>query len=197
MIGMGAIFGTMLDTYQRFLQRSKRKHWLVFLNDILFWAIQALLVFYILFLVNKGEIRFYIFIALVCGFAAYQSLFRRLYLRILEELISSFVSFYIFLKKLTIILLFRPVQGLIQIGMFIILFFGRGLYTLVKFVLKALLFIMKFILQIVGKILLIFWKPLPKKIKKPVEKLYNRTAGILLKIKNTINKFPEKWKKRK
>jgi spore cortex biosynthesis protein YabQ len=197
MIGMGALFGTMLDTYQRFLQRSKRKHWLVFLNDILFWTIQALLIFYILFLINKGEIRFYIFIALLCGFAAYQSLFKSLYLRILELIITSFISFYIFLKKLTSILVFKPVRGLIQLAIFIIVFIGRGLITLVKFILKVLLFIVKFPLRWLGTILLIFWKLMPKRIKKTVEKLYNRTAGIFRSVKNYFNMLLEKWKNRK
>jgi spore cortex biosynthesis protein YabQ len=197
MIGMGALFGTMLDTYQRFLQRSKRKHWLVFLNDILFWTIQALLIFYILFLINKGEIRFYIFIALLCGFAAYQSLFKSLYLRILEVLITSFISFYSFLVKLISMLVFKPVRGLIQLGIFIIVFIGRGLITLVKFIFKVLLLIVKFVFRWVGNILLIFWKLLPKGIKKSVEKLYNKTAGIFSPIKNNFNKLLTKWKNRK
>jgi spore cortex biosynthesis protein YabQ len=197
MIGMGALFGTMLDTYQRFLQRSRRKHWLVFLNDILFWTIQALLIFYILYLINKGEIRFYIFIALLCGFAAYQSLFKSLYLRILEELITSFISFYSFLVKMISILVFKPVRGLIQLGIFIVVFIGRGLITLVKFIFKVLLLIVKFVFRWAGNILLIFWKLLPKRIKKSVEKLYNKTAGFLQPIKNNFNKLLDKWKTRK
>jgi spore cortex biosynthesis protein YabQ len=197
MIGMGALFGTTLDTYQRFLQRSKRKHWLVFLNDILFWTIQALLIFYILFLINKGEIRFYIFIALLCGFAAYQSLFKSLYLRVLEVLITSFISFYSFLVKMISMLVFKPVRGLIQLGIFIVVFIGRGLITLVKFIFKVLLLIVKFVFRWVGNILLIFWKLLPKRIKKSVEKLYNKTAGFFKPIKNNFNKLLDKWKTRK
>src|SRR5262245_25191931 len=84
MIGMGSLFGMMFDTYQRFLNRPKRNHWIVFFNDLLFWIIQALLIFYILFLVNNGELRFYIFIAILCGFAAYQSLLKGTYLKLLE-----------------------------------------------------------------------------------------------------------------
>ncbi len=81
MIGMGSFFGVMFDTYQRFLDRPNRKSWIVFFNDLLFWVIQALIIFYILFLVNNGELRFYIFIALLCGFAAYQSLLKGIYLK--------------------------------------------------------------------------------------------------------------------
>ncbi len=196
MIGMGALFGMMLDTYQRFLQRSKRKHWLVFINDILFWSLQALLIFYILFLINKGEIRFYIFIALLCGFAAYQSLLKQLYLRILETAIVSFISFYQFMKKTMLLLVYKPARGLVQLVIAIILIIGRGLITLVKFIFKVLILIMRFILKMTKKILLIFWKLLPKGIKNSVEKLYNNLAGHFSKIKNTISRFIGKWKNR-
>ena len=94
MIGMGAFFGAALDTYNRFLQRRKRKSWLVFINDILFWLFQGLFIFFILFHVNQGELRFYIFLALLCGFAAYQSILKQLYLKCLEKLISIVIAVF-------------------------------------------------------------------------------------------------------
>lgn len=45
MVGMGSFFGAALDTYNRFLKRDTQKHWLVFLNDILFWLLQGLTIF--------------------------------------------------------------------------------------------------------------------------------------------------------
>lgn len=111
MIGMGALFGVMLDTYQRFLQRPKRKSWIVFINDLLFWIIQALFVFYVLFLANNGELRFYIFIALLCGFAAYQSLLRDIYRKLLELLITAVVAVYRFIKGAIHLLVYKPVMG--------------------------------------------------------------------------------------
>jgi spore cortex biosynthesis protein YabQ len=196
MIGMGALFGMMLDTYQRFLQRPKRKHWLTFFNDILFWGLQALLIFYILFLINKGEIRFYVFIALFCGFAAYQSLLKQFYLRVLDVVIASFISFYQFMRKTVFLLVFKPARGLFQLVIAIILIIGRGLITLVKFIFKVLILLMRFILKVIGKIMLIFWKLLPKGIKKSVEKLYNNLAGNFSVIKNFISKISDKWKNR-
>ena len=87
MIGMGSGFGAALDTYSRFLNRSERKRWIVFIHDFLFWIIQGLLIFYVLFLVNEGEFRLYLFLALLCGFSAYQALFKGFYQRLLEFLI--------------------------------------------------------------------------------------------------------------
>ena len=109
MIGMGVFFGAGLDTYNRFLKRSKRKSWLVFINDVLFWILQGLFIFFVLFRVNQGELRFYIFIALLCGFAAYQSLFKGIYLRWLEMLISFVISVFRFFVKIVYLLVYKPI----------------------------------------------------------------------------------------
>ncbi|EKN70324.1 spore cortex biosynthesis protein YabQ [Neobacillus bataviensis LMG 21833] len=197
MIGMGSLFGAMFDTYQRFLKRPKQRAWIVFINDVLFWIIQALIIFYTLFLVNNGELRFYIFIALVCGFAAYQSLFKGIYLRLLEAVIQTVISIVTFLKKTFQLLIYKPVVGLIQLVITIILVLGRGLLTLVKFVFKIILLILKIVYVPLKTMVILFWKILPKGIKNSVEKLYNRTAGNFEKIRNYTSKWIDKWKKRK
>lgn len=197
MIGMGILFGCLLDTYQRFLKRKKRKSWLVFFNDLLFWTIQAMLTFYILFLVNQGELRFYIFIALLCGFAVYQSLLKGIYLRILEWIIKTIISIYLFLKKTVYYLIYKPIVGLFQLLIAIILFIGRGLYNLVKFILKILLFILKLLWTPVEKFFAILWKLLPKGFKKTVEKIYNKWAGNGKRLKNYLSEIINKWKNRK
>jgi spore cortex biosynthesis protein YabQ len=196
MIGMGSLFGAMFDTYQRFLNRPKRKQWIVFINDLLFWIIQAVIIFYTLFLVNNGELRFYIFLALICGFAAYQSLFKGIYLHLLEFVIKSIIAIIRLIKKTFHLLVYKPIVGLIQLIIIIIVAIGRGLLTLVKFISKVLLLIVKIILFPLQKILWLFWKLLPKSIKKSVEKLYNKTAGIFQRIRNYITKLINRWKKR-
>lgn len=197
MIGMGSLFGVMFDTYQRFLDRPNRKSWIVFFNDLLFWVIQALIIFYILFLVNNGELRFYIFVALLCGFAAYQSLFKGIYLRSLEFIIKTVIAIYRFMRRAFQLLIYKPVLGLIQLIISIIILLGRGLFSLVKFVLKILSVVLRVIWVPIEKIMLLLWKLLPKTIKKSVEKLYNKTAGIFMEIKNYLLKLMKKWKKPK
>jgi spore cortex biosynthesis protein YabQ len=197
MIGMGSLFGVMFDTYQRFLDRPNRKSWIVFFNDLLFWVIQALIIFYILFLVNNGELRFYIFVALLCGFAAYQSLFKGIYLRLLEFIIKTVIAIYRFMRRAFQLLIYKPVLGLIQLVISIIILLGRGLFSLVKFVLKILSVVLRVIWLPIEKIMLLLWKLLPKTIKKSVEKLYNKTAGIFMEIKNYLLKLMKKWKRPK
>jgi spore cortex biosynthesis protein YabQ len=197
MIGMGSLFGAIFDTYQRFLDRPNRKSWIVFINDLLFWVIQALIIFYILFLVNNGELRFYIFIALLCGFAAYQSLFKGIYLKLLEVMINGVIALYQFFRRAFQLLIYKPVAGIIQLLISIIILLGRGTFSLVKFILKVLLFILKVLWVPIAKIIIIIWKLLPKSIKKYVEKLYNKTAGFFMEIKNYLGKWIKKWKRPK
>jgi spore cortex biosynthesis protein YabQ len=187
----------MFDTYQRFLDRPNRKSWIVFINDLLFWVIQALIIFYILFLVNNGELRFYIFVALLCGFAAYQSLLKGIYLKLLEVMIRSVISLYQFIRRAFQLLIYKPVLGIIQLLISIVIFLGRGLISLVKFILKVLLLTFKVLWVPIVKILIILWKLLPKGIKKYVEKIYNKTAGIFMEIKNYLGKWIKRWKRPK
>lgn len=197
MIGMGSYFGAALDTYNRFLQRSKRQSWLVFINDILFWFLQGLSIFYVLFLVNKGELRFYIFLALLCGFAAYQSLLKRGYLRLLEIVISMVISIYRFFVKAFQILIYKPIYSLLMAIITLIIMLGKGLYALVKWICKVLLSVIRVFLKPFGWLMILLWNLLPKKIKKMLEKLYNKFAGFFQKTKNIIIKLLSKWKKYK
>ncbi|WP_141434189.1 spore cortex biosynthesis protein YabQ [Bacillus sp. 03113] len=190
MVGMGTFYGASLDTYQRFLKRAKRKSWLVFINDLLFWALHGLLVFYVLFIVNRGELRFYLFLAILCGFAAYQGLFKRAYLWLLECFISICISIYLFIKKVIILLIYRPIFWIISTIIFIIYKVSIGILKLIFLVLKAVYVLFRTILLLPLKwILSFFYNALPKSIKKIVEKFYNKIAGHLRSIK----KFALRW----
>jgi spore cortex biosynthesis protein YabQ len=197
MIGMGSFFGAALDTYNRFLNRTTRKQYFVFINDILFWILQGLIIFYVLFIVNEGELRFYIFIALLCGFAAYQSLLKGYYLKILETTISIAISLWNFLAKLFQVLVYRPLLSIISLLISIIFSLGRGLLSLTRFLGRVMIWMGRVVLKPVQLILLLFWKLLPKRIKKNVEKLYNNLAGIYKRIKNSFLTMFTWWKNRK
>ena len=196
MIAMGSFFGAALDTYSRFLKRSKRKRWLVFINDVLFWVLYGLLTFYVLYHVNFGEIRFYIFIAIICGFAAYQALFKKIYLHLLEICIRVVISIYEFIVKTLQTLLVRPIRWIILTLITIIFAIIKGLWSLVKGLWSILLWLLKILISPIFWVLKIFWKLLPKKIKKSVDKLYNYLAGKWKQIKNYLKKINFFWKKR-
>jgi spore cortex biosynthesis protein YabQ len=195
MIGMGGMFGASLDTYQRFLKRTERKRWAVFINDILFWLLQGLAIFYILFLVNQGELRLYVFLALLCGFAAYQSLFKRIYLKLLEMLISMFISIYSFFVKFLKIFVINPIYALLSAVVAVIIMLGKATLALFLFQYKAIILILKILTQPLKWIFMLIWRLLPKHIKKTVDKFYRKLAGFFIKGKNYFVKKINSWKK--
>jgi spore cortex biosynthesis protein YabQ len=197
MIGMGSGFGAALDTYSRFLNRSERKRWIVFIHDFLFWIIQGLLIFYVLFLVNEGEFRLYLFLALLCGFSAYQALFKGFYQRFLEFLIILVIKLARFIANSVHMLIFLPIKWVIVSILAIIIGIGKFVLALLKWAGKILLFILNIFWRPLKWILTYIWNLLPVFVTKNVGKFYNKGKGILLKIKNSIFRTLNGWKNKK
>ncbi|MGM0838761.1 MAG: spore cortex biosynthesis protein YabQ [Bacillota bacterium] len=200
MIGVGTYLGAAIDTYGRFMKRDKRARWIVFLHDLLFWLLQGLVTFYVLLLVNEGELRFYILIALVCGYAAYQSLFRYLYLSLLESLIRLTISVYRFMEKLVKMLIVKPIQLLVQAIIFILVGLFRAVYSLGRFLLLLVWKIIKLCTLPFKWLGMLGWKLLPKAWRKYLQSLFKKFAGFFSLVKNRkhsiMNRVRNFWKKR-
>lgn len=138
MVLMGVWIGASIDTYHRFIKQHRKFNWMTAINDFVFWVIQGLIVFYILLLVNEGELRFYIVLALLCGFAAYQSLFQKFFIHLLERLIYITISIYRFFSKIIQIFIINPIKGLLKL-----------LRTLGMILLSSLLAIFLFLLKVI------------------------------------------------
>lgn len=194
MIGMGSYFGAALDTYNRFLKRSKRKSWIVFINDFLFWVVQGLFIFYVLFLVNEGELRFYSFLALLCGFSAYQALIKGLFTKCLEAVIHFIIVTLGFIKKSIQTLIFHPIKWLAAGIIFLLISLAKGIYLVIKSILKMIHSVIKIVLRPFVWAFKRIWSYLPKPVTKNVAKFYNRITGIFDKLKNVIKRMTAKWK---
>lgn len=178
MITMGACIGVFLDTYGRLLARSKRARWFVFVLDMLFWIIQGLLIFYVLLEVNNGDIRFYIFLALLCGYAAYRSLFQRLYLKCLNITISIIRHILRVIRQLFKIFIYYPIRALIQFIISVLLFTWQAILSICALSLKLLYLPLKML----GKLIV---KLIPKKIID----FFMKLGGVFIRIKNYIIKW--------
>ncbi|MBS4210812.1 spore cortex biosynthesis protein YabQ [Bacillus sp. FJAT-50079] len=188
MIAMGSFFGATLDTYQRFLKRGERKKIIVFINDILFWLVQGLIVFYVLFLVNYGELRFYLAVALLCGFAAYNALIKSTYLRLLEWMISFVQASARFIYRLFLLIIYKPIKGLIILLISIVLFIYRLLLGVVKVIGKVLLWLVKIIFYPIFLIGKGIWKLVPKRAKRYIEFIYHWLTRYYTIVKRVIRK---------
>ncbi|MBE6183228.1 spore cortex biosynthesis protein YabQ [Heyndrickxia ginsengihumi] len=192
MIAMGSFFGGTLDTYNRFLKRKKRKRWIVFIHDLFFWIFQGLVLFYVLFMINFGEVRFYIFVAILCGFAAYQALMREIYLKLLESFIFIIKTMIHFLANLVRTLIYQPIKGLILLFISLLTGSVKLLYTIVKTVMKMLIWVIKIIFKPLLWLFAALSYLMPKGMKRWIENVFVSFAGKLRWLKN-INVYIKEW----
>ncbi|MCM3719868.1 spore cortex biosynthesis protein YabQ [Fictibacillus phosphorivorans] len=187
MVFMGIWIGMAVDTYSRFIHEKRKWHWLHFLNDLLFWLVQALLVFYVLLHVNHAEIRFYIFIALICGYAAYRALFEKIYIKLLEWFVSAVTAIFRFLYNLFNRLLVMPIKWLVMLIMGIVLYVLKLLQRIVVILLKILFSPFKWFGSLV-------WRFIPKQKWYNLKEKYLKVAGFFKSVKNKVSNWKGKKK---
>lgn len=175
MIISGIYLGASLETFRRFEVYWRKNGFLYYAMEISFWLLQTLILFYVLFLVNQGELRFYILLATLCGFAMYQSLLASIYRRILERIILTFKTIYLIFYKLVQALVFKPLKLILQLLLAICLLVGRTFYSVVQLLFR----IIYWPVSLVGKGC---WRLLPKN----AQKYFVSLAGFYSKIENNI-----------
>ena len=89
MVGSGLILGVALDAYRVLKERFHLRGWVVSLVDLLYWVAAASLVFHLLVWSNWGELRFYVFVAVLAGFWIYFSWFSGGVFRFLRWLLQG------------------------------------------------------------------------------------------------------------
>ncbi|TWI53219.1 spore cortex biosynthesis protein YabQ [Halalkalibacter nanhaiisediminis] len=179
MAAMGVYIGAAIDTYSRFTKKRKTFHFLVACNDLMFWLIQALVVFYVLLQSNHGDIRFYIFLALICGYAAYQALFRRIYQTLLERFIQFVIHMYRFIVKLIILFFVKPIKFILKLLYSLCMMVVTGCLTVLLFFIRLVLKPIYFVFSLFYK-----WTGLHKQVEK--------IKPILRKIKDFISSMKKR-----
>ncbi|KHE72193.1 spore cortex biosynthesis protein YabQ [Halobacillus sp. BBL2006] len=184
MLAGGAFVGASLDTFERFFHNRNKKSWLEIIYQLLFWLFQAAFLFYILYLANYGELRVYVFVALVCGYASYRALFQNLYLKALEVGIRVGTAILRTVKKIIYHLVIWPIKSMI----FLIFSLLIGVY---KILLKGIILLFVVVFYPIKLILRLIWRLVPKNMKNYLRDL----AGFLDKIKNTMSNWKKRFKK--
>lgn len=177
MILMGVWIGAAVDTYGRFMHPN-RWTWVLFFCDILFWIVQGMLIFTVLLYVNEGDIRFYIFVALFCGFSAYRALFQTFY----NKFLNAFIRFGNYMirmaSNLSNAVIVKPIRGTTKLLFMLITFIGSTIIAIFLFIFKILMMPLKGIQKMI-------WRFLPKSFKN----LVKRVAGLLKIMQNKIKKW--------
>jgi spore cortex biosynthesis protein YabQ len=182
MLFMGIWIGMAVDTYGRFIHEKRKWHWLHFINDLLFWLVQALLVFYVLLHVNQAEIRFYIFIALLCGYAAYRALFETVYKKMLEWAVSVVVALARFIVRVFNVVVVMPIKWLVWLITGILLYVLKLLQKIVFLLFKVIFSPFRWLGRLV-------WRFIPKQKWYNLKEKYSKLAGFLKSVKNRISNW--------
>lgn len=187
MAGMGIWLGASLTTYHRFLPSRKVWRWILLFTDLLFWGLQALIVFYVLLYVNQGTIRFYLFLAIAIGFSAYKGVLETTYNKFLNWLIRLFVGLARFLKKIVILFLVQPFLTLLKLSLALVKMLSRVLLGILLFVGVVIYTPIKW----VGRLLL--WL-IPKSWTTKVIQILTNIKNLFIKFKAFFARFFKKWR---
>ncbi|WP_264371386.1 spore cortex biosynthesis protein YabQ [Virgibacillus necropolis] len=170
--------GIILDTFRRASSHWKNSVFLTYFMEISFWLSQTLFLFYILYRVNAGELRFYVFVACLLGFATYQALAASSYKKMLEHMIQIALSIYRFFAKVIHALFVTPVVFVFS------LFFSAIAYT-IQVLFIILVTIGKIIFAPFKWVIMLIYRLLPEIIKKYLHKI----AGFYSTMKNICKKW--------
>lgn len=164
MIIGGFYLGIMLDTFRRFTVYWKNNNFLTYFLEIFFWLVQMFILFYILFRMNAGEVRFYIIVACLLGFAMYKALAAPLYKKVLEQVIRAFLWMYNLIIKVLDMIIITPLKWVLHIVITVLIFFLQLLVTCSLFILKLIFYPFKLLFQLAYSLL-------PNKFKKYIYKI--------------------------
>jgi spore cortex biosynthesis protein YabQ len=184
MAGMGIWLGASLTTYHKFLPSRKVWRWILLFTDLLFWGVQALIVFYVLLYVNQGTIRFFLFLAIAIGFSAYKGLLETTYNKFLNWVIRFFVGTARFLKKIVILFFVQPFLTLLKLCLALVKMIGRTLLGILLFAGLVIYTPFKWI----GRLLI------PKSWTTKVIQFLTSVKNFFINVKTFFVRFLKKWR---
>lgn len=185
MVVGGIYLGLANDTYRRVSVRWKHKSFLVYLFEISFWLIQTAILFYVLYRVNYGEFRFYIFLAILLGISMYVVMFQSLYRRVLEIIIQIATQTAKTIVRTVEALIIAPIKWLIALCITVITYTIYIVIKIVSFLLNIVFYPVKVTVKWLEKLL-------PEKFLKNVTKFIKFYSTILYKLKRAVKAFVAK-----
>lgn len=182
MVVGGIYLGFANDTYRRLIDRRKITTIFLYFLEVSFWLIQTAILFYVLYQVNYGEIRFYIFLAILLGISMYVVMFQTLYQRILEIIIEIIKQIIYLIIRTIDTLIISPIKWVISLIVTIVTYTIYFIIKIVSFFLRVLFYPVKLFINLLEKLL-------PEKVLKNVTKILKFCSTILYKFKSRVKKL--------
>ncbi|MGM8213034.1 spore cortex biosynthesis protein YabQ [Virgibacillus sp. W0430] len=176
----GIYLGFALDTFRRLTAALAKKTVFYYVLEVSFWFLQTVLLFYLLFQVNGGELRFYVFLACLFGYSIYQVMFSAIFKKALEHILLIVETLFRWIKALVNRLLIQPIRWLVRILFIVMLALVQGFITILLWLLKLIYVPLTWVLSAIYRIL-------PKSIKKIIYQFVQIYSTILSKCKAFVD----------
>lgn len=171
----GLYVGFINETFRRFTPLWYRSAFFTYTLEVLFWVSQTALLYYALYKINDGIIRFYFIFALIAGFILYLLFFQSLYIKILNFLLTV-------VKKI--------VLAIYKLCMVPIVYTSKIIVRLLQIILQVVGKIVRFIVYdtiiFLGKLIL------PKKMYNFISKKVALCSTMVNKLSKKIRRFFKK-----
>lgn len=88
---IGAIMGIIFDFFRALRRKGNTKNILVYIQDVIFWLIIAIIIIVSSFIINNGELRGYMLLGYILGAIIYMLIFSK-YIKLIFGIIFDFVE---------------------------------------------------------------------------------------------------------
>ena len=109
----GGIIGLLFDFFRILRKTIKTSDFITYLQDIIFWILSSIIIMYNIFTFNNGEIRLYLFLAILLGSLIYLLLVSKIIIKINLTCIKFFENILrkiILILKIPFSILFKPIE---------------------------------------------------------------------------------------
>lgn len=103
----GIIIGLLFDIFRILRKSFKTPDFITYLEDFIFWILTFLLLLYSIFKFNQGELRIFIFVAIILGIFIYLLAFSKTFVRVNTAII-------LFIKKWFFIIIIKPFKNIVK-----------------------------------------------------------------------------------
>lgn len=127
----GVFLGFIYDLIRVFRRIIKHSHWLVNLEDLIYWIVGSFIIFLDIFKNNDGVLRGFLYAGVFLGLVIYICLISRLTINVL-------MLIYNYIKKI-IIFCYKVIIKPIKVVLIPIVFLGKKIFRLLKKIKKWLI----------------------------------------------------------
>lgn len=88
----GVVIGILFDIFRILRRTIKTSNIITYIEDILFWIITGILILYNIWYFNNGEIRIYMFLAIIMGVLIYMSTLSNIIIKIFSKILQTIIK---------------------------------------------------------------------------------------------------------